>query len=139
MSHLQSGFTTYVQINGEEVGPFRNMTGGDPRSEVTADRAPGQKYASQTPGLPTLEPITVTRTFDPAADTPARLGRVDSALSQENAVAVAKYALDANGQPGQRVGAWTGTLSEHNSPEQDSMSSDRADYSLVIAPTGLVR
>lgn len=133
---LHSGFITTARIDGLDLGEFQTCAGGQIRAEVTADRSPGQKFASQIGGLPHIEAVTIGRIFDWQRDTDTFIARLNAQVGIEGAMTVAKWTKDSNGKPYRKIAQWTGTLTEVNPPDTDENSNDRAVFELVMAPTG---
>lgn len=134
----ESMFLATAIVGGVDRGQFNTKAGGQVRAAMVESRNPTQRYASQIPLRPTIEPITIGRPFDRTRETDVYLAGLRALVGTgENNMVVALWSLDQNLQPFLKVGNWIGTLSEVNEPDTDVDGDGLALFTLVMGPTAV--
>lgn len=124
----QDMFAVHVYVDGNYLGIFDKMTGGDKDSEETKYKPGALGSAVSLGGSQTTNNVVVSRLYDGATDGPllngpngllANVGKVN--------MSVTKVALDTDGNPVGGVGlTYAGILKTCTPPEVDSESSSAA-------------
>lgn len=130
MSRLDQ-YSVTVSLDGNPLGVFDKMTGGEIDSEETKYKPGAMAPQVSLGGSVTVNNVTVSRLF--------RLDR-DKALEAtlksrvgKGAVKVSKQSLDADGNPFGTPLVYSGTLKQLTFPEPDSESSAAALLALEIS------
>lgn len=68
MAILQANVDAVVTVDGQPLGGFQTITGGEVSAESVKDRPPGAVYEDAVEAVPTVGNITVSRSWDEARD-----------------------------------------------------------------------
>ncbi|MDQ2727576.1 MAG: hypothetical protein M3Y91_06880 [Actinomycetota bacterium] len=97
-----------VNVNGQDLGVWNKMSGGDTQTKMTKERPGGMGTETLYRGLATYSDVTVTRTYQRVRD--HETVRLLQQLAGNAPMNVVKQPLDENGQAFGRPIAYTGKL-----------------------------
>lgn len=122
----QDMFRITVTVDGNNLGVFDKMTGGDKDSEETKYKPGGLGATVSLGGAQTVNNVVVSRLYDGASDGPILAAWLLAAVGKVN-MSVTKTALDTDGHPvGGNGITYVGILKNVTPPEVDSESSSAA-------------
>lgn len=131
-----SQYDVSVSIDGNNLGTFDKMSGGNIDSEELKYRPGAMQPQISLGGSVTVGNVTVSRLYDHSRDhtsVPFLKGRVGKGVA-----VVRKQPLDVNGAPFGNPIVYTGKLKALNLPEPDSESDDAALMELEVSTSGMV-
>lgn len=132
----QDQYNVTVTIDGENLGTFDKLEGGEVDSEETKYKPGGMSPQVSLGGSVNVGNVTVSRLYDLARDhTRAAFYRSKVGKGQ---VTIAKQILDADGNAYGKPMTYTGKLKAVTFPEHDSTSSDPGLIALEISTAGTV-
>lgn len=126
-------FLITVSVDGEDLGIFDKLTGGEVESEETKYRPGGMQPHVSLGGAKTVANVVVSRmllTTDNLHALYAKCGRAGMVVSRS--------LMDDNGNAFGRPLVYSGKLQRVAPPEVDSEGSDAALLELECAPSGSV-
>jgi hypothetical protein len=132
MSTAQMSLVT-VTVDGQPLGVFDTLSGGETSAEPTKRRAGGMGAQKSYPALPDTDDLTVSRVYERERDHEKlrklrrRVGRAEASVSEQP--------LDEDGAPWGRPTTYTGRLTGVNPGEADSESSDPRMFELTFQIT----
>jgi hypothetical protein len=129
-------YDTQVTVDGEHLGTFDTMTGGEIDSDETQYKPGGMAPTVSLGGIVNVGDVTVGVLYD----LDSIHGIVHWLISRvgKAKVVVKKQPLDVDGNAYGRPLVYTGTLKTVTPPEPDSEASDAAKLELVMTPAGTV-
>lgn len=135
MSRVTAKFTT---ISGEvlNLGVFQTLSGGATKADGTKIFPGSMRPQKAIGGLPEVENVTISRTYDPDTDDafkPKLRASVGGGLLE-----ITDQPLNADGTPRGKADIYTGPLEAFNPPERDSGSGDEARFELECSTNGTV-
>lgn len=139
MPQLSSRFLVTYTLAGRQIGKFQTFDGGGVGGDALIDRPPGAEYPRAFGGEKTLEPITITRSFDRKRETAELMGFLRAHTHEDDQAVVALWYLDENRNPYEKLGTWTGVQTSANNPTVDTNSqNDKTPLSITMQPSSVV-
>lgn len=139
MPQLSSRFLVTYTLAGRQIGQFQTFDGGGVGGDAMVDRVPGGEYPRAMGGEKTLDPITITRTYDRVRDNAALLRFLRDNTHEDDQAVVALWTLDQHRNPYEKIGTWTGVQTAVNNPTTDTNNqNDKATLSITMQPSSVV-
>lgn len=132
MSTQQNSLVTVV-VDGQPLGVFDTLSGGDVTAEPTKRRSGGMGPLKAYGALPDYDDVTVSRVYERERDHEL-LRRLRTRVGKANA-SVSEQPLDEDGAPWGRPTTYTGRLIGLTPGEADSESSDPRMFELTFQIT----
>ena len=128
----QEKVTVFVEApNLGALGVFQTFSGGALKSDDTKNRPGGMAGEESLGGVPSRDPITVTRNYKVERDHPL-IKRLDNAVGKAK-VTIVRQVLDRDKTPKGEPITYTGILMNCTPGDHDSASADAKMLSLEIS------
>jgi hypothetical protein len=114
-----------------DLGTFQTFSGGALKSDDTKNRPGGMQGEESLGGVPSRDPITVTRNYKIERDHPL-IKKLDGAVGKAK-VSIARTILDRDRNPQGEPINYTGILMNVTPGDHDSASADAKMLSLEIS------
>jgi hypothetical protein len=124
-----------VTVDGNPIGTWDALKGGDNDSTVTNYRPGGMAATKVVGGQTTVSPVTLDKSLEMETDWAimSNLLRASVGVSQ---VVVSRQLLDQNKNPYGAPLIYTGILKQVLPGDTDSMKADPQIWSIVMVPAG---
>lgn len=130
----QDQWSNTVTIDGNPLGVWDTLSGGDVEAEETKYRPGGMQPQVSLGGTTSVNNVTLSRLLD-KEDWPFMHNLMASRVGKAN-VTVSRQPLDINGNPMGRPLVYRGTLQNVNPGDTDSNSSDAQTWTIVVSTEG---
>lgn len=126
-----------VTVDGQSLGTWDTLKGGDNDSSVVTYRPGGMKAHKVVAGQTTVSPLTLEKSLEMEIDW-ATIGTLIRANVGKSVATVSRQLLDIDGNPYGAPLLYSGILKQVMPGDTDSMKGDPQMWGIVITPGGQI-